>query len=241
MLSILCLVPAGECLLCRCQSPQPGACPDCLDDLQHLALGQNICSHCSLPLDRPDFLCGHCLRQPPDFSLSAIPFSYHYPLDHLITQFKYSGCHGSGRLLSCLLNAYLQTFYRTHPAVSLPDLVIATPLHWRRRWQRGFNQSEYLARRAAAALERPCINTALKRQRATQPQQGLSKRHRSANVKGAFMVPTRQRARLQNKCVALVDDVVTTTTTAREISRVLIKAGAKDVHIWALARTPDHM
>lgn len=228
--------PSGLCLLCRDTATESGLCNGCLETLQTLRLTEPACSHCALPLNSATALCGHCLRLPPAFSLCATPFCYYYPLDHLITRFKYGGCSASARLLSSLLGEHLRNFYHQRP---LPQLVVATPLHWRRQLSRGFNQSEYLARRAAHTLGLDCPRGLLKRTRATRPQQALSRRHRGVNVKGAFAVTRRGRARLSGKRVALVDDVVTTATTVREIARILLAAGAVEVHIWALARTPD--
>lgn len=230
-------LPPGLCLLCRAPATETGLCAACLEDLQSLRLPEPACSHCALPLTSATALCGHCLRLPPAFSLCVAPFCYYYPLDHLIARFKYNGCSASARLLSGLFCQHLEDFYR-RSSLPLPQLVLPTPLHWRRHLERGFNQSELLARRAARALGLECPGRLLRRTRATRPQQALSRRDRGANVKGAFAVSRRGRARLAGRRVALVDDVVTSATTVREIARVLMVAGAAEVHVWALARTP---
>lgn len=233
------VLPAGDCLLCRRPAECPGLCRLCLLDLERLRLPHHVCSHCALPLNTATGLCGNCLRLPPDFSASVMPFCYYYPVDYLVGQFKYAGCSVSARLLCHLLGEHLQGFYRTHPQIPLPELVLSTPLYWRRQFSRGFNQSELLARHACRRMGLTYQRHLLRRNRATRPQQGLSRRDRSANVKGAFTVANKYRPLLAGKRVAVVDDVVTTATTVREVSRVLVKAGAADVHIWALARTPD--
>lgn len=74
----------------------------------------------------------------------------------------------------------------------------------------------------------------IKRCRRTPSQQGLNKQERQRNLKDAFKV----RKEFSGETVALIDDVMTTGATCAEISRELLRAGANDVHIWALARTP---
>ena len=111
------------------------------------------------------------------------------------------------------------------------DAVTPVPLHWRRRWQRGFNQSELLARAIARRRGIPLIR-ALRRGAATQAQAGLSNAQRRENVAAAF----RSRRRVAGLRILLIDDVMTTGATAGACARALKKAGAKSVSLAALAR-----
>jgi len=119
---------------------------------------------------------------------------------------------------------------------------VPVPLHWRRRWRRGYNQAEMIAARVALLAGRPILPGALRRLRATAPQTGRNRRERVANIKGAFMVrstgcgawPARD---LKGATVLLVDDVVTTGATIRECARALKAAGACNVQAAAAART----
>jgi len=72
----------------------------------------------------------------------------------------------------------------------------------------------------------------------TPHQLALPVTRRDANVRGAFAVEPRRRAELHGRVVTVVDDVVTTGATLSEIARVLLHAGAAQVHVWMLARTP---
>jgi ComF family protein len=111
------------------------------------------------------------------------------------------------------------------------DLVTAVPLHWRRQWQRGFNQSELLAKAMARARGIPAMKV-LRRGSATRAQAGLSNAQRRENVTGAF----RARRRVNGMRILLIDDVMTTGATAGACARALKKAGAKSVSLAALAR-----
>ncbi|MGB1466783.1 MAG: ComF family protein [Alcanivorax nanhaiticus] len=112
------------------------------------------------------------------------------------------------------------------------DLICPLPVHWQRRWRRGFDQSERLAHLLSQIWQRPVLS-ALVRQRATPHQQGLTRRQRQRNLRKAF----RCQANVQGRHLVLVDDVMTTGSTAREASRVLLDAGAASVRVWCLART----
>ena len=119
-----------------------------------------------------------------------------------------------------------------------PDLLIPTPLHWRRRWQRGFNQCELLCRalrrRSPALAGVPLEPGAVRRHRSTPAQSSMNARARRRNLHGAFTV-RKPCAKLR---AAVVDDVMTTGATAAAIARSLRDAGADRVDIWCLARTP---
>jgi ComF family protein len=99
------------------------------------------------------------------------------------------------------------------------DVVIPVPLHWWRRWRRGFNQSEVLAHCIARELRVPCVAHALRWLRLTGEQKGLSPTARRANVHNAFHCAA--NAAVAGKKILLVDDVMTTGATAHQAARAL--------------------
>ena len=113
------------------------------------------------------------------------------------------------------------------------DAVVPVPLHWRQRWQRGFNQSELLARGIARRRGVPVI-AALRRVRHTATQTGLSNTSRRRNVAGAFEV--RHRRPVAGKRILLVDDVMTTGSTVAACAAALRRAGALRVVVLTVAR-----
>ena len=114
------------------------------------------------------------------------------------------------------------------------ELVAPVPLHWWRKWTRGYNQSEAVARELAAALGAEFAPTLLRRVKWTPQQSQPTREARRENVRGAFRV--RRRARIAGRTVLLVDDVMTTGSTLGEAARTLRAAGAGRVVVAVLAR-----
>ncbi len=218
-----------SCLLCAGPTGVSGNGRDlCNGCHAELPFTRFPCPRCALPLPTAEASCGHCLSQPPPWQCCIAPLLYRPPASQLLAAFKYRGKLSGGQLLAGLL---LDELRRSGREV---DLIVPVPLHWRRRWQRGFNQAELIADQLGAALDIPVAMKALRRRRATTAQQQLDARARARNLRGAFAL-SRPLAGLR---VALVDDVVTTGATAAELTRVLLKGGATAVELWALARTP---
>ena len=233
------LIPT-VCLLCGSGLRGELVCPDCELGLPHLSLTEGSCRQCAVPLPQESSgdYCGHCLAKPPAFSCTVVPFRYQYPVDYLIHHFKYRRQLAAGRALGqALAQCVLHTYDEQDRC--LPELIIPVPLHWTRRWLRGFNQTDLLGRQLATELKLPLASRACRRTRHTPAQKGLSRAKRQENLRQVFSMTAAGNRAIQGKRVALLDDVVTTTATARELSRLLIRQGAKEVHVWALARTPD--
>jgi ComF family protein len=152
--------------------------------------------------------------------------AYEGVLRQLIHIFKFEGVRTLQRPLGALLAQAL-------PRESSFDAIVPMPLHWRRRWQRGFNQSELLAREIARKWGVP-VRALVRRKRATAPQAGLTSAQRRKNVEGAFEV--KKGRRLKGMRLLLIDDVLTTGATASACARALKRAGAAQVTFLALAR-----
>ncbi len=114
-----------------------------------------------------------------------------------------------------------------------PDAVVPVPLHWARRWLRGYNQSQALAGSLAKALGIPCRPRWLRRVRWTQSQIPLTAEERRQNLRDAFRA--RRGLNLDGKTVLLVDDVLTTGTTASEAARALRSARPARIVVAVLA------
>ena len=113
------------------------------------------------------------------------------------------------------------------------DVVVPVPMHWRKSLDRGFNQSELLARELARKRNLP-LAKALRRKRAGSVQASLSSAERRRNVAGVFEV--RSAKDIHNQRILLIDDVMTTGATASAWASVLKRAGAKSVTLLTVAR-----
>jgi ComF family protein len=161
--------------------------------------------------------------------------SYEGPLRELIHLYKYSGIQTlAGRLTDFLVMAL--------PRDERFDFVTPVPLHWRRRWQRGFNQSELLAREIGRRCGIPSAGL-LQRRRFTPSQAGLSNSVRRSNVTGAFGCrPAALRKRpIHAKNILLIDDVLTTGSTAAACAQALKRGGARRVALLTVARADRRM
>ncbi|HEY7389202.1 MAG TPA: ComF family protein [Bryobacteraceae bacterium] len=216
-------------------------CHACLESLRPLA--GSFCSICGEALfspafiDRGDARCGLCQRAHPLFERAAAYGSYDGGLRDLIHLLKYRQVRPAANVLGRMLSEVITGLDTVIPAGGLA--VIPVPLHQRKRAQRGFNQSELIARAALKVLgkaERFQLSPdALVRQRETGSQIGLTRHQRRENMRGAFRVV--EAGAVQGKNVLLVDDVFTTGTTVSECARVLRKAGANAVWVATVART----
>ena len=177
-------------------------------------------------------VCGLCRRAAPPFERAVAYGAYDGALRDLVHLLKYQRVHSVAPLLGRLMEQALAE-------VALPErlLVVPVPLFKRKRHSRGFNQAEaiakaFVSRRRAAGIE---LDTAsLARVRETASQTGLTRHQRRANVRGAFAVTKRERIR--DRSILVIDDVMTTGTTAAECARVLKRAGARQVFVATVAR-----
>lgn len=155
--------------------------------------------------------------------------AYEGTLRKLIHLFKFDGV----RTLDGPLGAFLA---QALPRETSFDAIVPVPLHWYRRWRRGFNQSMLLARQIGRRWNAPVIE-ALRRSKRTLPQAGLTSAERRANIRRAFEVRGGAKAKpLNGMRVLLIDDVLTTGATAGACARELKRAGAAHVTFLALAR-----
>ncbi len=217
-----------RCLLCReAGSAGRELCLRCADELPW---NQRACARCALPIEGAGTLCSLCQRRTPPFARLIAPLRYGYPLDRLVTRFKFNQDLAAGALLADLLAGAVAR-------AELPsiDLLAPVPLHVKRLRERGYNQSLELARRIAPTLRTRVATDALTRTRATEVQSGLDAKARRQNVRDAFAADA---ARVRELHVALVDDVVTTGATVHECTKALLRAGAREVSVFAVARAP---
>jgi ComF family protein len=200
-------------------------CPACLETIQ--ILPDSLCPVCGRPFSHSaSHLCGDCLADPPPFQTARAAAVYQGAVASSIGRLKYGGDMTQVRVLAELAMAL--------PALPAWDVIVPLPLSPGRIRARGFNQALVLARAifpggplSPRLLTRPA--------EAELPQAVLTRRQRQRAIRGAFRAP--DPGPLRGATVLLFDDVVTTGATAAEAARTLLAAGARAVHLAAVART----
>ncbi len=204
-------------------------CAACLDDAVFLhgphcvVCGRQFPDGAGLP-----HACWECMKKPPAFEMARAPVAFGGTVREAIHLFKY----GRQRVMIGYLGGFVEDAAAKWFGGS--TLVVPVPLHRKRFRQRGFNQSLFLAERAAGSLGVRLSIDALARTRHTRPQVDLDPSERERNVKGAFAVT--RPSEIKGEAVLLVDDVYTTGATVNECARVLKKAGAGSVRVLTVSR-----
>lgn len=182
-------------------------------------------------------LCSHCRAHAPSFSGSKITLSFlahwtglwYYKDDvrKSILRYKFRGRRSYAAAYGRLLAMKLQS------TDILWDILTWVPVSAQRRRRRGFDQSQLIAEAVAAELGCQAVQT-LRKERNTRAQSGLNNAaHRRANVLGVYSAVDPQLCR--DKCILIIDDVVTTGATASECAKTLLLAGAKEIQLATIA------
>jgi ComF family protein len=228
-------------------------CSACVEDIDRMP--DALCAVCGIPLeaDRQDAdgaeWCARCRDSPPHFTRARAVVRYRHDAGDTGDADGDAGPAGAsdGGVVPSIIRRHKYGLDQslTHALAEclgdeLPlgaadyDVIIPVPLHiGRRRW-RGFNQAAMLAVAVARRMDRPLDLSTLVRVRETPPQTRQNRGERIKNLKRAFAV--RRPARIANRSILLIDDVMTTGATADECARTLLAAGAWRVDVLTLAR-----
>ena len=222
-----------SCLLCgETTGIQAGLCSSCQHYLPPI---ERYCRTCGIPLVESagsQDICGACLQQDPPFHQCRSLFHYQPPVDQMISRFKYHADFAVGRCLGRLLG---QAMCRHYSDQTLPETLVPIPLHRNRLRQRGYNQALELARGASSYCGIPVSTRDISRTRDTPPQTRLSAAERQKNVRNVFSVSAANRFKGVTH-VVIIDDVMTTMSTASSLAKLLRSQGVETIDIWTLAR-----
>ncbi|MCX5666533.1 MAG: ComF family protein [Candidatus Omnitrophica bacterium] len=200
------------------------------------------CLGCETPLEAMNELrlCRRCIASinrnaMPPFELDdlqVLVYSaclYDGGLKELVHRFKYKGKTVLAKIFSKLMLDYI----KENPEITDVDLITVVPLHKERLREREFNQSLLIASPISKAYSLALTN-ALEKTRKTRYQNELLKSERLKNLEGAFGVSP--EARIGDKRILLIDDIMTTGSTLGECAKTFLDGGAKSVICFTLAR-----
>lgn len=218
------LRPPAICVLCGQYYPHEHAvCMACQALLTPLGTS---CQYCALPLPEGTFLvCGSCSQQRPLVNQVLTAYRFEEPLRTLMHEYKYH----AGLYLTTLLSTLM---LHALPSMDYPtQCLIPVPLHPKRLRQRGFNQAALLALQLGRRINRPCLLSSCTKIANTKPQADLNAKQRKTNLRQAFLAK-----KIPYTHVTLVDDLLTTGSTANELARILKEQGVLQVDLWCCAR-----
>jgi ComF family protein len=217
------------CAVCRGWSRER-VCAACRE--LHAAPGAR-CRGCAIAVPGGVEVCGACLLAPPPFARALAAVDYAYPWNGLVARFKF---HADTALAGAMADFVAARV--TAAGSAMPSLLLPVPLGAARLRERGMNQAWELARRVGRRLGLPAEAGVLERRVETAHLADLPRAARARAIRGAFAVRPGAVVRIQERPLALVDDVLTTGATAAEAARTLLAAGATSVEVWVFARTP---
>ena len=232
----------------------------------HCVLGAQLdaarCHRCAIRVGEGVSLCQQCEDMPPQFDHAIAALDYRLPWQGLITSLKFRQDTALAKTLAGLMAQGVlkrwgarpraepgttsrpparipvtrQTQRRLRPGA--PTVVMPTPLSDQRLRERGFNQAGLLAEHVARQVGLPVLPDGLLRPRHTQRLMTMDADARQQHIQGAFEVNELHLKHVRGRHVAVVDDVLTSGATLNEISKTLWLAGAHEVSVWVVARTP---
>ena len=162
---------------------------------------------------------------------SLYEFSEESKIQQIIHALKYRKFKSIGIMFGALLGNGI----KNKTSINF-DYIVPVPLHRSKKRERGYNQSDYVARGISTVLNSDVLEKCLKRTRFTKTQTQLDIHERRENVSGAFVLNNSCKDKIIGKNLLIVDDVITTGSTILECSRVLKAGGCGEVMICSVAK-----
>jgi ComF family protein len=222
-----------QCISCSAPVQSDfGLCADCWRETSFIA--GLVCDQCGVPLPGQDAderaLCDDCMTIARPWDRGRAALMYAGNGRNLVLALK----HGDRMDLARPAAAWMTK--AAQPILKPGMMVVPVPLHWMRLFRRRYNQAALLSRGIARSAGLEHCPDALVRKRSTGNQDGKTRDARFGKLVGAFTVPKNREARLRERDVLLVDDVMTSGATFAAASEALFSAGARSVSVLALAR-----
>ncbi|WP_141728341.1 ComF family protein [Devosia insulae] len=230
--ALLDLVYPPTCLDCGAPTAAHAAlCPRCFAGLRPIT--QPWCPVLGLPFEvsiGPDARSAEAIADPPPFDRARSAVLYNEVARAIVSRLKYGDRPELAEFCARLMHPAGMEFWAERP------VLVPVPLHRWRQFERRYNQSTELARALARRTGLSVDTGLVARSRRTRQQVGLSHDARHRNVAGAFTAHREVLRRLNGRGVVIVDDVITTGSTVKAITRELKRAGVIKIDVISFAR-----
>ena len=219
-----------------CESYQTSRiCDKCLNRLIRVQIHR--CFQCALPTPISSHYCVQCQYEPPYFDETVCLDNYDGLLTKAVHQYKYSG-------ELALAHGLIETWFKIFDSGILNRrkktevLLLPVPLSTIKLCERGFNQSWELAKLFGQKTGITPHSSIIHRSHLDTNQAKLSKQERLTRLANIFSINTKNATLVKNKCIVIVDDVMTTGATLNSMSKLLKNHGAREIINWVILRTP---
>ncbi len=220
-----------KCFLCgeEIKDNELGLCDKCAEQIEW---NEKICLKCGSPCKTMANFCLHCQKHKRKFAFARAPLIYSGKVALAIQKFKYEGKKYLAKYFAKIMKLELDKMINNGISI---DIITYVPLSKERQKERGYNQSLLLARELSKLTGIPISSGNLLRVRNTKTQTSLSFKERQANLDKAFTVLDKEE--FKDKNILLIDDVLTTGSTADHCSDILKKAKVKNIYVLTFATT----
>ncbi len=221
-----------QCIGCRSAVAEPSTlCASCWSGLKFIE--RPYCERLGTPFELDlgeGLLSPAAIADPPVFDRARSVLMYDGLGRALVHRLKYGDRHD----LSVAMARMMALAGRD--LITEADLIVPVPLHWTRLLSRKFNQSALLAQSLSKLTQVPCDLSIMHRKKRTRPQYGLTRSERQLNLQGALGIDELYAQKVERRRILLIDDVMTTSSTANACARALLKAKASHVDVLTFAR-----
>lgn len=204
-------------------------CSPCYKELPWIV--EPTCKRCGKPVENDEIeFCYDCSRRQFYYENGFSLWNYTGKMKQSIAYFKYHNRKEYGKF-------YGEEFVRVFGKELLklePDALIPVPIHWTRYIERGYNQTEIIAKEIGERLDIPVIDDLLVRNRKTVAQKKLDDKERARNLEQAFSISKKWKSGSDLRKVIVIDDIYTTGHTINICAKVLKEYGIEQVYFGAL-------
>lgn len=214
------------CLKCQTIDQTDGFCFECWKEL--IFLTTPCCDQCAQPLVE-DGLCLRCQYTKPFYDKTRSLFVYNAAIKPLILALKYNNAEYCGKILGQMMG------YKIYQESQSYDYIVPVPLHWKRFFKRGYNQSVVLSKGISKICGLPInLDLLYRKTKEEHTQAGATAILRHKNVEKAFGL---KPSAIKGKKIIVVDDVLATSATVNACCKILKAQGVAEIMVVTLAKS----